>query len=94
MLSDLRRTDDLEELRLAGLDASGLAALVGAKVGRAITPALAAQLQARTAGNPFFAGELARDLDGQGALRARARRSTRPRRRKRSPTWSRSDWRG
>lgn len=69
-LTDLRRTGDLEELRLTGLDASGLAALVGAKVGRAITPGLAEQLQARTSGNPFFAGELARDLDGQGALRA------------------------
>jgi class 3 adenylate cyclase/tetratricopeptide (TPR) repeat protein len=70
VLSNLRRTDDLAELRLVGLDASDLAALVGAKVGRAITPDLAAQLQARTSGNPFFAGELARDLDAQGTLRA------------------------
>ncbi len=70
VLSDLRRTGDLEELRLTGLDVSGLAALVGEKVGRAITPGLAEQLQARTSGNPFFAAELARDLDGQGALRA------------------------
>jgi len=69
-LSQLRRTGDLEELRLAGLDASDLAALIGAKVGRAITPGVAEQLQTRTLGNPFFAAELARDLDGQGALRA------------------------
>lgn len=68
VLADLRRTGDLEELRLAGLDASGMAALVDAKVGRAITPGLADRLLARTAGNPFFAGELARDLDGRGAL--------------------------
>lgn len=68
VLANLRRTDDLEELRLAGLDASGVAALVDARVGRSITPRLAARLQARTAGNPFFAGELVRDLDGQGAL--------------------------
>lgn len=68
VLANLRRTDDLEELRLAGLDASGVAALVDARVGRSITPGLAARLQARTAGNPFFAGELVRDLDGQGAL--------------------------
>jgi class 3 adenylate cyclase/tetratricopeptide (TPR) repeat protein len=68
-LSDLRRTGDLVELRLTGLDAEGMAALVGAKVGRAITPALAARLLDRTSGNPFFAGELVRDLDGQGALR-------------------------
>jgi class 3 adenylate cyclase/tetratricopeptide (TPR) repeat protein len=68
VLSDLRRTDDLEEMRLAGLDASGVAALIDAKVGRAITPGLAARLLNRTAGNPFFAAELARDLDGRGVL--------------------------
>jgi len=68
VLSGLRRTGDLTELPLTGLDASGLADLVGARLGRAITPQLAARLQARTSGNPFFAGELARDLDGQGEL--------------------------
>ena len=68
VLSGLRRTGDLEELRLSGLDAAGMAALVDAKVGRAITPGLAARLLARTAGNPFFAGELARDLEGRGVL--------------------------
>lgn len=68
VLSDLRRTGDLEELRLGGLDAAGMAALIDAKLGRSITPGLAARLLARTAGNPFFAGELARDLDGRGAL--------------------------
>lgn len=67
-LSDLRRTDDLGELRLDGLDASGMAALIDAKLGRSITPGLAARLLTRTGGNPFFAGELARDLDGRGAL--------------------------
>lgn len=69
VLADLRRTGDLEELRLDGLDAAGTAALVSARVGRSITPGLAARLQARTAGNPFFAGELARDLDDLGVLR-------------------------
>jgi class 3 adenylate cyclase len=68
VLSNLRRTDDLTELRLDGLDSAGLAELVGARTGRAITPRLAERLQARTAGNPFFAGELARDLEGRGAL--------------------------
>lgn len=68
-LSDLRRTGDLFELRLAGLDASGLAALVDARVGRAIVPELAQRLLDRTSGNPFFAGELARDLAERGALR-------------------------
>ena len=69
VLADLRRTGDLSELRLEGLDSSGLAALVGAQLGRAITPRLAARLESRTSGNPFFARELARDLDSQGALR-------------------------
>ncbi len=69
VLAELRRTRDLFEQRLTGLDASGLAALVAASVGRAITPRLAARLRARTAGNPFFAAELARDLDELGALR-------------------------
>jgi class 3 adenylate cyclase/tetratricopeptide (TPR) repeat protein len=68
-LSDLRRTSALVELRLKGLDAAGVAALASARVGRAITPSLAAQLLDRTSGNPFFAGELVRDLDGRGALR-------------------------
>ncbi len=69
VLADLRRTRDLIELCLRGLDAHGLAALVSERVGRAITPRLASQLHARTAGNPFFAAELARDLDERGALR-------------------------
>ncbi len=69
VLADLRRTRDLSELRLSGLDAHGLAALVSERVGRAITPRLASQLHARTAGNPFFAAELARHLDERGALR-------------------------
>ena len=68
-LTDLRRTKCLVELRLEGLDASGMAALIAAKLGRAITPRLASRLRTRTAGNPFFAAELARDLDEQGALR-------------------------
>jgi class 3 adenylate cyclase len=69
VLAGLRRTGDLGELRLVGLDADGTAQLVAARLGRAITPRLAERLQARTAGNPFFAAELARDLDEQGALR-------------------------
>jgi class 3 adenylate cyclase/tetratricopeptide (TPR) repeat protein len=68
VLSDLRRTGDLSELRLDGLDVTGMAALVAAKLERAITPGLAARLQRRTSGNPFFAGELARDLEGRGVL--------------------------
>ncbi len=68
VLGDLRRTRELTELQLGGLDADGLAALVSFEVGRSITPDLAARLRARTAGNPFFASELVRDLDESGAL--------------------------
>ncbi len=69
VLADLRRTGDLSELRLAGLDAAGLAALVGARGGAGDHAAARGAAPARTAGNPFFAGELVRDLDGRGALR-------------------------
>ncbi len=69
VLAGVRRTRELSELRLVGLDERGLAALVAARVGRAITPRLASRLLKRTAGNPFFAGELARDLEDRGALR-------------------------
>ena len=60
VLSDLRRTGDLSELRLEGLDTHGMAALVGAKVGRSITPRLAERLQARTSGNPIVSYESGR----------------------------------
>ncbi|HEU4702694.1 MAG TPA: AAA family ATPase, partial [Conexibacter sp.] len=68
VLADLRRTRDLHELRLTGLDADGLAQLVSERLGRAITPRVATRLQARTSGNPFFAAELVRDLDERGVL--------------------------
>ncbi|HET7574063.1 MAG TPA: AAA family ATPase, partial [Solirubrobacterales bacterium] len=67
-LSDLRRTGDLAELRLEGLDPQGMAELVGARLGRAVTPRLAERLRSRTGGNPFFAGELVCDLEELGAL--------------------------
>jgi tetratricopeptide (TPR) repeat protein len=68
-IADLRRTRELIEVRLDGLDDRGLVSLVAARVGRAITPAVASRLCARTAGNPFFAGELARELEQSGGLR-------------------------
>ena len=43
-----------------------------ARVGRAITPRVAARLLARTRGNPFFAGELVQDLDERGDLQEAA----------------------
>src|SRR5689334_1163624 len=67
-LANLRRTGDLSELRLTGLDAEGMATLISARTGRAVTPKLAARLLGRTSGNPFFAGELVRDLDDSGVL--------------------------
>ncbi|MGN6188140.1 MAG: ATP-binding protein, partial [Conexibacter sp.] len=68
VLAELRRTRDLGELRLSGLDADELAALAAAHVGRAVAPGVVARQRARTAGNPFFAAELVRDLDERGAL--------------------------
>ncbi len=71
-LADLRRTRELREVKLTGLGAGGIAALVSARLGRSITPRLAQRLLKRTNGNPFFAGELAQDLDERGDLREEA----------------------
>ena len=68
-LGELRRTRELTELKLDGLDDDGLAALLAERLGRAVTPRLVTRLRARTGGNPFFSAELAHDLEGRGALR-------------------------
>ena len=68
-LHELRRTRELTEMTLEGLDASGVAALVAARLGRAVTPRVVARLLTRTGGNPFFSAELAHELEGRGALR-------------------------
>lgn len=68
-LNELRRTPQLTELKLEGLDANGVSALLAARLGRAVTPRVVARLLARTGGNPFFSAELAHDLEDRGALR-------------------------
>ena len=56
------------ELRLAPLTAAELSELAGAHLGAPAAPALLDLLQARTEGNPFFAGQLLRHLQEQGSL--------------------------
>ena len=68
VLNELRRTHELAELRLDGLDATGISALLATRLGRAVAPRVVARLQARTGGNPFFSAELAHDLEERGAL--------------------------
>ncbi|MEA2167103.1 MAG: hypothetical protein QOF76_403, partial [Solirubrobacteraceae bacterium] len=68
-LNELRRTRELTELELDGLDASGISALLAARLGRTVAPRVVARLLARTGGNPFFTAELAHDLEDRNALR-------------------------
>jgi len=72
-------------LALDGLDRSGVEQLIASIVGAPVDPALAERVRERTAGNPFFVGEVARlGLDGpvpigvREAIRARVRRLPEP----------------
>ena len=56
------------EVRLAPLTAAELRELAQAYLGAPAAPALLELLQARTEGNPFFAGQLLRHLQEQGSL--------------------------
>jgi DNA-binding SARP family transcriptional activator len=75
MLADLHRDDNVQRMKVGGLDESAIAALVQAAVGPTDEPAaqLARELEAQTAGNPFFIRELLahvadlRDGEGEGA---------------------------
>lgn len=69
VLNELRRTHELTECKLDGLDATGVSALLAARLGRAVAPRVVARLLARTGGNPFFSAELAHDLEDRGVLR-------------------------
>jgi DNA-binding SARP family transcriptional activator len=64
-LADLITEQRFVRRRLAGLDASGVAAMIEPHVGErdAIVPAR--RLRARTGGNPFFVGEVLRSLAGR-----------------------------
>ena len=70
-LADLRRIDGAERIALAGLGAAEVAELVGAAAGHELDAdglALAGELATETGGNPFFVGELLRNLTESGAI--------------------------
>ena len=66
-LGDLR-PPAVERLRLKGLARGGVAALVGERTGYAVAPELVRVIEARTGGNPFFIGEVLRNLTESGAF--------------------------
>jgi class 3 adenylate cyclase len=70
-LADLRRIDGIERIALTGLDAAGVAELIGAAAGHALDAdglALAGALAIETGGNPFFVAEILRSLTESGAI--------------------------
>ena len=70
-LADLRRVDGVERIALAGLGADEVAELVGAAAGHELDAdglALAGELATETGGNPFFVGELLRNMAESGAI--------------------------
>ena len=70
-LADLRRIDGVERIALTGLDAAGVAELIGAAAGHTLDAdglALAGELAAETGGNPFFVAEMLRSLIESGAI--------------------------
>jgi predicted ATPase len=71
LLADLHREQGVERLKLAGLQAEDLLALMEALAGHQLDEdgrALALQITRETAGNPFFAVELLRHLTESGAI--------------------------
>jgi class 3 adenylate cyclase len=71
LLADLHRERGVQRLRLQGLDAADVLALLEAYAGHELDEAgreLAAEITRESAGNPFFAGELVRHLTESGAL--------------------------
>ncbi len=81
-LADLRRLDGVIRLRLAGFDQAGVERFVAKATGQELDAGLrqvAAAMTARTAGNPFYVGELWRHLVATGAVtHSGARWVTRP----------------
>src|SRR5262245_16272283 len=71
VLADLHREPTVARLAVEGLDEKAVAAMVEAETGRAAGDAaldLAPALQAKTAGNPFFIGQVLDHLAETGAL--------------------------
>jgi class 3 adenylate cyclase len=69
VLADLRREPCVERVRLAGLDAGEVGALLAARARHAAPEAFVRLLHAETEGNPFFVDEVLRHLVESGALR-------------------------
>jgi DNA-binding CsgD family transcriptional regulator len=70
-LAGLRKLDSVTGLRVGGLEAADVEALVAEATGQELVPELrdlARTLAERTRGNPFFVGELWRHLVGTGVL--------------------------
>jgi class 3 adenylate cyclase/tetratricopeptide (TPR) repeat protein len=71
LLADLHREEGVERIKLTGLDAEDVLALMEAAAGHELDAggrALAGEITRETAGNPFFAGEVLRHLTESGAL--------------------------
>jgi class 3 adenylate cyclase/tetratricopeptide (TPR) repeat protein len=69
LLADLHREQGVERLKLTGLQAEDVLALIEALAGQEMDEdgrALAREITRETAGNPFFAGELLRHLAESG----------------------------
>ena len=71
LLADLHREQGVERIKLTGLQAEDVLALMEAAAGHELDEdgrALAAEITRETAGNPFFAVELLRHLTESGAI--------------------------
>jgi class 3 adenylate cyclase/tetratricopeptide (TPR) repeat protein len=72
LLADLHREQGGERIKLTGLQAEDVVALMETTVGQELDHdgrELALEISRETAGNPFFAGELLRHLTESGAIR-------------------------
>jgi hypothetical protein len=71
LLADLHREQGVERIKLMGLDAEDVLALMEAAAGHELDEGgreLAREITRETAGNPFFAGELLRHLTESGTI--------------------------
>ena len=71
VLADLRRLEGVERIALQGLAADDVAAMTAAAAGHELDAdgvALAGEIAAETDGNPFFVGEILRNLTESGMV--------------------------
>jgi class 3 adenylate cyclase len=67
-LTELARAERARLVRVGGLDADAVAAMIKASAGTELRPALVEAIWERTEGNPFFVGEIVRILAASGSL--------------------------